>query len=48
MLARRGRTILSGVTVGAGAVIAAGAVVTADCEPDALYGGIPAKLLRRL
>ena len=43
-----GVTILSGITVGAGAVIAAGAVVTADCEPDALYGGIPAKLLRRL
>lgn len=43
-----GVTILSGVTVGAGAVVAAGAVVTADCEPDALYGGVPAKLLRRL
>ena len=43
-----GVTVLSGVTVGNGAVIAAGAVVTEDCEPDALYGGVPAKLLRRL
>ena len=43
-----GVTVLSGVTIGAGSVIAAGAVVTSDCEPDALYGGVPAKLLRRL
>lgn len=40
--------ILPGVSVGAGAVIAAGAVVTASCEPDALYAGVPARLIRRL
>lgn len=43
-----GVTVLSGVTIGAGAVIAAGAVVADDCDPDALYGGIPARLIRRL
>lgn len=43
-----GAIILPGVTVGAGAVIAAGAVVTADCEPDRLYGGVPARPLRTL
>lgn len=41
-------TILPGVTVGHGCVIAAGAVVTADTEPDCLYAGVPARLVRRL
>jgi maltose O-acetyltransferase len=41
-------TILPGVTVGPGCVLAAGAVVTGDCEPNTLYGGVPAKALRRL
>jgi maltose O-acetyltransferase len=41
-------TILPGVTVKAGTVIAAGAVVTSDCEPDRMYGGVPARELRRL
>jgi maltose O-acetyltransferase len=40
--------ILPGVRIGHGAVIAAGAVVNDDCEPDGLYGGTPARLLRRL
>ena len=40
--------ILAGVTVGEGAVVAAGAVVTTDCEPNHLYGGVPAKLIRKL
>lgn len=40
--------ILPGVTVGHGCVVAAGAVVGADCLPDGLYGGVPAKRLRDL
>ncbi|MET0930422.1 MAG: DapH/DapD/GlmU-related protein, partial [Aeromicrobium sp.] len=41
-------TILPGVTVGRGCVIASGAVVAADCAPDGLYGGVPARRLRDL
>jgi maltose O-acetyltransferase len=41
-------TILPGVTIAPGCVIAAGAVVTRDCEPDRLYGGVPAAELKRL
>jgi maltose O-acetyltransferase len=41
-------TILPGVTIGPGCVIAAGAVVTRDCEPNGLYGGVPAKLIDQL
>lgn len=40
--------LLPGVTVGAGCVIAAGAVVAADCEPNGLYGGVPARRIRDL
>lgn len=36
-------TILKGVTIGDGAVIASGSVVNCDVEPNAVYGGIPAK-----
>jgi maltose O-acetyltransferase len=39
-------TIMPGVEIGAGTVIAAGAVVTKDCEPAAVYGGIPARRIR--
>ena len=38
--------ILDGVTIGDGAVIAAGSIVTKDIEPYAIYGGVPAKLIR--
>lgn len=41
-------TFLPGVTVGAGCVIGAGAVVIADCEPNSIYAGVPAKLIRRI
>ncbi|MGA2887891.1 MAG: DapH/DapD/GlmU-related protein [Terracidiphilus sp.] len=40
--------ILPGVTVGSGSIIGAGAVVTKDCEPNGLYCGSPARLVRRL
>jgi maltose O-acetyltransferase len=40
--------ILGGVTIGRGAVVGAGSVVTRDVEPDCIYAGNPARLLRRL
>ena len=43
-----GVSVLPGVTIGAGVVVAAGAVVTKDLEPHTLYGGIPAKPIRKL
>lgn len=39
-------TVLGGVTIGSGVVVAAGAVVTEDLAPDAVYGGVPAKLIK--
>jgi acetyltransferase-like isoleucine patch superfamily enzyme len=38
--------VLSGVHIGQGAVVAAGAVVTHDIPPYAIFGGMPAKLLK--
>jgi acetyltransferase-like isoleucine patch superfamily enzyme len=38
--------ILAGVTISTGAVIAAGAVVTKDVPPNAVAGGVPAKIIR--
>ncbi|MDN3617731.1 sugar O-acetyltransferase [Vibrio gallaecicus] len=40
--------INQGVTIGARSVIAAGSVVNTDVPPDCLYGGTPAKLIRRI
>ena len=36
--------ILPGVTIGSGAVVAAGAVLTADVPPNAISGGVPARV----
>jgi acetyltransferase-like isoleucine patch superfamily enzyme len=43
-----GAIVLPGVTVKAGAVIAAGAVVTKDVEPNSVWAGVPAVLIKRL
>jgi acetyltransferase-like isoleucine patch superfamily enzyme len=42
-----GSIIMAGVTIGDGAIVAAGSVVTKDVEPYCIYGGCPAKLIRR-
>jgi acetyltransferase-like isoleucine patch superfamily enzyme len=42
-----GVTILPGVTIGQGAVIATGAVVTKDIPENCVFGGIPAKFLKK-
>lgn len=43
-----GVRILGGVAIGSRVVIAAGAVVTRDCEPNGVYAGVPAKLVKRI
>lgn len=40
--------IMGGVTIGNGSVIAAGSIVTKDVEGNCLYGGVPAKIIKRL
>ena len=42
-----GATILQGVNIGDGAVVAAGAVVTKDVPPYEVWGGVPAKYIRK-
>ncbi len=42
-----GATILQGISIGDGAVVAAGAVVTKDIPPYEIWGGIPAKYIRK-
>lgn len=41
-------SILPGVNIGDGVVIGTGAVVNKDLEPNCLYAGVPAKLIKRL
>jgi maltose O-acetyltransferase len=38
--------IMPGVTIGEGTIIGAAAVVTKDCEPGAVYVGVPARRVR--
>lgn len=42
-----GATVLQGVTIGDGAVIGAGAVVTKNVPAYEIWGGVPAKLIRK-
>lgn len=41
-------TILPGVTIGSRTVVAAGSVVTKDLDTNCIYGGIPAKLIKKI
>lgn len=43
-----GSIVLPGCRVGAGCIVAAGAVADGELEANAVYGGVPAKLIRRL
>ncbi len=38
---------MTGVEIGDGAIVAAGSVVTKDIEPYTIYGGAPAKMIKR-
>lgn len=40
--------VLKGVTIGNGAIIAAGAVINKDIPPYELWGGVPARKIKRL
>lgn len=40
-------TILPNTVIGEGAVVASGAVISKDCLPHTMYGGVPAKEIRK-
>ncbi len=40
-------TIMAGVNIGDGCIIAVGSVVSKDIPPFSIYGGIPAKLIKK-
>jgi acetyltransferase-like isoleucine patch superfamily enzyme len=42
-----GAVVMSGVTIGKNAVVAAGSVVTKSCDADGVFGGNPAKFIRK-
>ena len=42
-----GAQILAGVKIADGCIIGAGAVVTHDTKPYCVYGGVPAKIIRK-
>lgn len=42
-----GSIIMHGITIGTGSVVAAGSVVTKDIPPYSIYGGNPAKLIKK-
>jgi len=39
--------IIEGITIGDGAIVGAGSLVTKDLEPYGIYGGVPAKLIKK-
>jgi len=39
--------VLPGVTIGEGAIVAAGSIVNKDVESFSIYGGVPAKLIKK-
>jgi maltose O-acetyltransferase len=39
--------VMPGVRISTGCIIAAGGVVTRDTEPYGIYGGVPAKLIKK-
>lgn len=39
--------IMPGITIGDGAIIAANSVVTEDIPPNTIYGGVPARFIRK-
>lgn len=43
----RGAIILPGVKISKGSIIGAGAVITKDTEEYSIYGGVPARLIRK-
>ena len=43
-----GTMVLMGVTIGEGTIVGGGSLVLSDVEPNSIYVGRPAKLLRRI